>query len=162
MTIPVAWIKWSLPALLFVSVAWLFFLWQPARQIELHTAHLLSRASGRDWSAVAKMISSDYRDGWGHDREESLRKAEELFNQFFTVKILPTGPMEINEAGGMATNSVPLEIFGSGTPVAHAVMDEVREAGGSFVFRWRKAGRWPWQWLLVGAGHAELAARYPR
>lgn len=162
MTVPVAWIKWSALAIFAAWAVWLFLLWQPERQVELHTANLLARASDRDWPAVTEMMSPDYRDGWGHDREESVRKADELFNQFFTLKILPTGPMDVRVADGMATTSVPLGIFGSGSPIAHAVMDEVREVGGSFVFRWRKAGRWPWQWLLIEAGHAELAARYPR
>ena len=162
MTVPVSWIKWSAAALVAAWAVWLFLLWQPARQIELHTTNLLARASARDWAGVTVMISPDYRDAWGHDREESLRKADELFNHFFTLKILPTGPMDIRVTGPTATNSVPLGIFGSGTPIAHAVMDEVREDGGSFVFRWRKSGRWPWQWLLVEAGHAELAARYAR
>ena len=161
MLVPVAWIKWSGLAIAVAWTVWISLLWQPARQIELHTANLLARASERDWAAVKKMISPEYRDAWGHDRDESLRKADELFNQFFTLKILPTGPMSIRMADGMATNSVPLGVFGSGTPIAHAVMDEVREAAGSFVFRWRKCGSWPWQWLLIEAGQAELAARYP-
>jgi hypothetical protein len=162
MKIPVSSLKWAAIFLLSAWVIWLFLLWQPARQIELHTANLLSRASGRDWTAVTGMILPDYRDAWGHGREESIGKAEQLFNHFFTLKILPTGPMDIRVAGGAGTNSVPLGVFGSGTPIAHAVMDEVREAGGYFVFRWRQTGNWPWQWSLVEAGHAELAARYPR
>jgi hypothetical protein len=162
MAIPVSWIKWSAGVLLAIWTVWLFLLWQPARQIELHTADLLSRASARDWAAVTMMISTDYRDAWGRGREDSVAKADELFNHFFTLKILPTGPMDVRVAGGEGTNSVALGVFGSGTPVAHVVMDEVREAGGSFVFRWRKTGNWPWQWSLVEAGHAELAARYPR
>ncbi len=162
MKIPVSSLKWAAILLLGGWGIWLFLLWQPARQIELHTANLLSRASGRDWAAVTAMISPDYSDAWGHGREESIGKADELFNHFFTLKILPTGPMDVRVAGGAGTNSVPLGVFGSGTPVAHAVMDEVREAGGYFVFSWRKTGNWPWQWSLVEAGHAELAARYPR
>jgi len=162
MKIPVSLLKWAAIFLLGGWVIWLFLLWQPARQIELHTTNLLSRASGRDWASVTAMISPDYRDAWGHSREESIGKADELFNHFFTLKILPTGPMDVRVAGGAGTNSVPLGVFGSGSPIAHAVMDEVRESGGSFVFRWRKTGNWPWQWSLVEAGHAELAARYPR
>ena len=145
MRIPVASLKWAAVVLLGVWIIWLFFLWQPARQIELHTTNLLSRASARDWAAVTGMISPDYRDAWGHGREESIGKADEIFNHFFTLKILPTGPMDIRAAAGEGTNSVPLGLFGSGTPIAYAVIDEVREAGGSFVFRWRQTGRWPWQ-----------------
>jgi len=162
MAIPVSWIKWSAGVLLAMWAVWLFLLWQPARQIELHTSNLLARTSACDWAAVTMMISPDYRDAWGHGREESTDKAEELFNQFFTLRILPTGPADVRVADGMGTSSVPLGLFGSGTPIAHAVMDEVREVGGSFVFRWRKTGKWPWQWSLVEAGHAELAARHPR
>lgn len=161
MTLPAVWLKWFAALLCAVWVAWLAVLWQPLRQIELHTTNLLARLSARDHVAVAGMICPEFRNAWGHGREESLRKADELFNHFFTLKILPSGPMDIRLSDGQAVNRVPLGIFGSGTPVAQAVMGEVREVGGSFVFRWRKAGSWPWQWLLVEAGHAELAARFP-
>jgi hypothetical protein len=160
MTVPVSWIRWSALALIATWSTWLALLWQPARQVELHTENLLARVSARDWSAVSEMMSPVYRDDWGHDRAEAIRRADELFNQFFSLKILPTGPMDIRASGAEVTNAVPLGIFGSGTPVAHAVMNEVREAGGPFVFRWRKNGSWPWQWVLSGAGHAELAARH--
>lgn len=161
MRIPVRWLICAAAALVVAWVFWLVLLWQPARQIELHTANLLARASVRDWAAVTAMMSPDYRDAWGHGRTESVGKAEDLFNNFFTLQILPTGPMTIRADHGVATNAVPLGIFGSGTPVAHAIMDELRETEGPFVFCWRKSGAWPWQWLLVEVSHAELAALYP-
>lgn len=162
MQIPVSWLLRASAVLLLAWVVWLVLLWQPRRQIELHTANLLARASAGNWKAVAEMAAPGYRDSWGHGRGESLGRAEELGRHFFTLQIAPVGPMEIGLGAETAANSVPLGVFGSGTPMAYAVIDEVREAGGVFVFRWEKSGPWPWQWLLVEAGHAGLAARYPR
>lgn len=162
MQIPASWLFRASALLLLGWVVWLALLWQPRRQIELHTANLLGRASAGNWKAAGEMVAPGYRDSWGRGREESLGKAEELCRHFFTLQIVPVGPMEISLGADTATNTVPLGVFGSGTPMAYAIIEGVREVGGEFVFRWEKTGPWPWDWLLVEAGHAGLVARYPR
>ena len=160
--VPVSWIKSAVIVALAASVIGLFQLWQPARQVELHTRNLLQRASARDWAAVEQIMSPDYRDAWGHDRARSIDEARLLFSHFFALQITATGPWQFSGGGGAWTASGPLGVFCSGSPVAHAVMDEVRGARGMFEFRWEKSGRWPWAWLLTEVRHEDLAARHRR
>ena len=144
------------------STIWLIQLWQPARQVELHTLNLLQRASARDWTTVERMMSPDYRDAWGHDRATSIDQARLLFSHFFALHIAATGPLQISGGSGERSASGPLGVFGSGSPVAHAVMDEVRSVREPFEFRWQKSGGWPWAWLLVEFRHKDLAGRRGR
>lgn len=161
MRVPLSWIK---TAALVVAVAgsWgLFQLWQPARQVELHTLNLFKRASARDWPAVGRMMAPDYRDAWNDDRAAAIDEARRLFSHFFALQITPLGPLRITAAEGGWEAEGPVGVFGSGTPVAHAVMDEVRAAEGPFTLRWRKSGTWPWEWALAGSAHPVLD-RYGR
>ena len=160
--VPVSWIKTAVIAAVALSAIWVFQLWQPARQVELHTRNLLQRASSRDWTAVGRMMSPEYRDAWGHDRARSVDEARLLFSHFFALQITATGPWQLSGGDGEWTASGPIGVFGSGSPVAHAVMDEVRSARGMFEFRWEKSGSWPWAWLLTEVRHEDLAARHRR
>jgi len=160
MTIPVSWIKGALTVLIVAWVLWLAWLWQPARQVELHTLNLLKRASSRDWTAVEAMMAPDYRDAWNADRTAALGEARKLFSHFFALQIAVLEPLRVTKDEDEWKASGVVGIFGSGTPVAHAVMDEVHEAEGPFVFRWRKSGTWPWHWSLVATAHEGLDSKY--
>ncbi len=162
MQVPVSWIKTAVMAAVGLSALWLYQLWLPAKQVELHTLNLLQRASARDWVAVGTMISPDYRDAWGHDRATSIDEARWLFSHFFALQIAATGPWQFSGGDGRWTASGPLGVFGSGSPIAQAVIAEVRAAQGRFEFRWQKSGRWPWAWLLTEVRQEELAARHRR
>ena len=160
MKIPVSWLKAAALAVVSGWALWLFLLWQPSRQVERHTLNLLKRASDRDWSAVESMMAPDYRDAWNTDRAAAIAEARQLFSHFFALQITVLEPLQVTDQREVWQAAAPVGIFGSGTAVAHAVMDEVREAEGPFVFRWRQSGAWPWQWLLAATGHEGLDAKY--
>jgi len=162
MVVRASWLLPALSALLVLWLVWLFLLWRPARQAELHTLNLLERASARDWPAVEAMMSADYRDAWGHDRASAIDEVRQLFSHFFALQIVALEPLRIADESEALAVSAPVGVFGSGTAVAQAVIEEVREARGDAVFVWRRAGGWPWQWALVEVRHAELAGRWSR
>ena len=162
MVVRASWLLIALSALLVVWLAWLFLLWRPARQAELHTLNLLERASARDWPAVEAMMSADYRDAWGHDRALAIAEARQLFSHFFALQIVTLAPLRITKESEALAVSAPVGVFGSGTAVAQAVIEEVRDARGDAVFVWRRAGGWPWQWALAEIRHEELAGRWSR
>jgi len=76
------------------------------------------------------------------------------------LQITALEPLQVTDQGEAWQAAGPVGIFGSGTAVAHAVMEEVRAAEGPFVFRWRKSGTWPWEWSLTATGHEGLDAKY--
>jgi hypothetical protein len=162
MVVRASWLGAVLAALLVTWLVWLFLLWQPARQVELHTLNLLARASARDWPAVEAMMAPDYADAWGHDRAASIDEARGLFSHFFALHIVALEPPRIDGNGDTLLAEAPVGVFGTGTAVAQAVIEEVRTAGGKAVFVWRKSGSWPWQWSLTALRHDRLAGRDPR
>jgi hypothetical protein len=162
MVVRASWLLTALSAVLVIWLVWLFLLWRPARQAELHTLNLLERASARDWPAVEAMMAADYRDAWGHDRASAIDEARQLFSHFFALQIVALAPLRITDENEALAVSAPVGVFGSGTAVAQAVIEEVREARGDAVFVWRRVGGWPWQWALAEVRHAELAGRWPR
>jgi hypothetical protein len=162
MVVRASWLLTALSALLVLCLVWLFLLWRPARQVELHTLNLLERASAREWPAVEAMMSADYRDAWGHDRASAVAEARQLFSHFFALQIVALAPLRITDENEALAVSSPVGVFGSGTAVAQAVIEEAREARGDAVFVWRRVGGWPWQWALAEVRHAELAGRWSR
>jgi hypothetical protein len=162
MVVRASWLLTVLVALLAAWLIWLALLWRPSNQVELHTLNLLARASARDWPAVEAMMSPDYRDVWGHDRSLAIDEARRLFSHFFALQIVALAPPRISANSETYHATAPIGVFGSGTAVAQAVIDEVREAGGEAEFVWRKAGIWPWQWTLAEVRHKELAGRWSR
>ena len=162
MVVRASWLLTAVSALLVLGLVWLFLLWRPARQAELHTLNLLERASARDWPAVEAMMAADYRDAWGHDRTSAIDEARQLFSHFFALQIVALAPLRITDESEALAVSAPVGVFGSGTAVAQAVIEEVREARGDAVFVWRRVGGWPWHWALAEVRHAELAGRWPR
>lgn len=159
--LPAGFLLWAAVLLGAVAVVWVVRLWSPERQAELHTVNLLERASRQNWDAVGAMIAPDFRDARGHGKAEALADAAELGRHFFAWRIGPLDrPMVEKEEDSMRV-AARLGVYGSGTPVAHAVVEAVHELEKPFVFRWRKAGSWPWQWVLAELRQEELAAADP-
>lgn len=162
MRVSVAWLKTALGIALAAWVMWLFLLWQPARQIELHTRNLLARASDRDWPAVEAMMAPDYRDARHSDPAAAVEAGREWASHFFALQIVPLDDLQISGRGDDWQARGAIGVYGSGTYVAQAVMDAARELREPFVFRWERSGPWPWQWRLSEIAQPELAARYGR
>lgn len=159
-TIPLAWLKWGLLVAVVVTGVWLFQLWQPMRQVELHTENLLSRISARDWEEVRAMLSPDFRDSWGHDRAAVMDKAMEAGSHFFALHVVAEESPVVTLQGDEVTVLVRPAVYGSGTAVAQSIMDAVRTETEPVVLRWKRTGGWPWQWKLESATHEGLAQKY--
>lgn len=144
----------SLAALLGLALyaAWL---WQPERQVELHTAHFLKAVERRNWDKVQAFVADNYADRWGHDKEFVLREAREVFRQFLALTIQST-PGTPSIAGRDATHRSDLRITGQGSPIAQFVVEKVNTLRGPFVFTWHRTGWQPWAWQLTAVDHPEL------
>ncbi len=161
MRVPLNIVRFALPAVALAAAVWLALLWQPARQVELHTATLLQRVSARDWPAVLEMMAPDYADAWGHDREGLVDDARTLLSHFFALHVVAIEPPVVKVDGDRGEASARLGMFGSGTGLAQAVIEEVQALREPFVLRWKKSGPWPWDWELASLGQSEIEGRFP-
>jgi hypothetical protein len=142
-------------AALVALALYLLWLWQPERQVRLHTAHFLKKVERRNWDGVSDFIAADYRDRWEHDKESAVADAREVFRQFLFVTVESrTDSCEL--ASDSATTRTVIKISGSGGPVAQLVMERVNTLRDPFTFGWRKASWKPWDWQLTGIDHPEL------
>ena len=148
--------KIALAALVVLAAAlYAAWLWQPARQVRLHTAHFLGAVERRQWDRVGKFVADDYSDRWGHDKEFVLRETREVFGQFLflTIQSDPGTPVI---AGREAAVSTPVKLAGNGSPVAQFVVEKVNTLRAPFTFAWRRASWRPWDWQLTHVEQPEL------
>ena len=134
---------------------YLLWLWQPERQVRLHTSHFLKKVERRNWAAAGKMMADDYRDRWQHDRASALAEAREVFQQFLFLTI-DNRTDTCDLAPDSATTRTFIKIRGNGGPLAQIVMERVNLLREPFVLGWRHASWKPWDWKLTGVDQPEL------
>lgn len=134
---------------------YLLWLWQPERQVRLHTTHFLKNVERRNWDRAAVFIAANYADRWGHDKEFVLRESREAFRQFLFLTIeKKTLACELH--GDSATTRTVVKISGSGGPLAQLVMQRVNTLREPFVFEWHRQSGAPWDWQLTRVDQPEL------
>src|SRR4051812_12485688 len=55
-------------------------LWQPERQVQLHTEHLLRAIEGHDWNRVQGFVAPGYHDQWDHDRATLIDRMRQVLH----------------------------------------------------------------------------------
>src|SRR5438876_10592476 len=103
---------------------WLAWLWQPERQVRLHTSHFLKKVERRNWVAAKEMMAGDFADRWEHNKNSAIEDAQMVFSQFVFVTIENrTESCDLRE--GEATAHTRVKISGNGGGVAQLVMSRV-------------------------------------
>ena len=139
----------------FAIAIWLALLWQPARQVRLHQQHLLRAVEKRNWTNVGKFIGAEYRDRWGHDKENVIAQSAQVFGQFLFCNI---GAQEhsLNLADGTGTIGVRLTLGGTGGPIADFAKQRVNALTEPFLFKWAHRSWKPWDWELIAVDQPQL------
>lgn len=131
------------------------WLWQPERQIRLHTNHLLTAAENHSVSKMQSLIADSYTDRWKHDKEFAIRESNEVFRQFIFVTI-QRQILSCEISGNTATVRATLKVSGSGSPVAEAVTERINALREPCVFTWQHMSGKPWDWKLIRFEQPEL------
>ncbi len=143
-------------AALVALALYLLWLWQPERQVRLHTSHFLKKVERRNWAAARNFLAANYSDRWKHNGDSAVADAQEAFRQFLFVTVENrTDSCDIS--GDHATTRTVIKISGSGGPVAQLVMERVNTLNGPFTFTWHKASWKPWDWELESVDQPELS-----
>jgi hypothetical protein len=137
---------------LIVWAIWLAWLWQPERQVRLHTTHFLKKVERRDWEGVRAFLAADYSDRWDHDGLSAVADARAVFAHFLFLtvesRVVECEWQWPSQRPMMAARAV-VKISGTGDPLAQMVMEKVNTLQAPFAFTWRKSGRMPWEWQLT-------------
>lgn len=139
-------------ALLAVGL-WLAWLWQPERQMRLHTATLIKSIERRNWSKVQDLLADNYSDRWGHDKNFVVGGLHQVFGSFVFLKIEHKNQAVDVDAGRTVTR---VKMSGQGSVVAQYVMAKVNGLTAPFTFTWQKRSGKPWDWHLTAVDHPTL------
>ena len=140
---------------LFLAALWLRGWVQPERQIPRAQARLLSSIEERDFTAMAAMLATDYRDRWEHDKALVMERSREVFGQFAMLAVeRESRGIRADSGSWFLTEKVRLK--GLGGPLAMAARDAVNGLREPFVMEWRQRSWKPWDWELKSVTQPEL------
>jgi hypothetical protein len=142
---------------LIVAVLWavyLFRLWQPERQIELHNRHLLREIEEHDWKAVSTFVAETYQDRWGNDRTRLLERLPQVFRALGKTRI-EASAIDIRPEQGRGFWTAKITVAGTGE-FADFVQSRVNSLDAPFEFEWKRGATWPWDWKLVAVRNPAL------
>jgi hypothetical protein len=142
---------------LLVTVAagiFLFQLWRPARQVELHSENLLRAIEQQDWADFGEFIAADYQDQWGHDRALLLSRTRAVVSYARELQLQPR-----EEAIRGADTEEPfwrarITVAGADNEVMVLIKQHVNVVTEPWELHWRKQSWKPWDWKLVRVRNA--------
>jgi hypothetical protein len=140
-----------------VTAVWaisLFRLWQPQRQIELHSTHLLAQIEKHKWKAVGEFIGETYQDRWGNDRTLLLQRLPQVVGALGDTQIGPSD-VAIRREAGRGYWTAKITVKGTGE-FADYIETRVNSLEAPFEFEWQPGATWPWDWKLVSVRNPAL------
>ena len=140
---------------------YLIRLWQPERQVELHSTHLLANIEAKKWKRAGEFIANDYQDQWGHDRAVVLERLRQVLRVLSKARIEATGPI-VRAESGRGEWIAKITINGTGE-YAELIKARVNSLDAPFELEWRRGATWPWDWKLVSVRNPAFEiSGYPR
>lgn len=130
-------------------------LWQPERQLQLHSKNLLQAIEKKNWGRFSSFIGSDYEDQWGNDHALILERTREVFRYVRTIRLSAVKPTvwTANQNGYWKTR---ITIDGDNGEVTAMLKERVNSIAAPFQLEWRRISARPWDWKLVRISNAEL------
>lgn len=143
--------------LLLAAIAgiWLVTLWQPERQVRLHSTHLLSQIEKENWRAVGAFVGEDYEDRWGNDRSRALVRIRRVFSALPKARIEASGAsVRIENRQGYWQAKITVK--GGAGEFTTLIEERVNSLPGPFELEWRRQSSKPWDWKLIRVRHEAL------
>lgn len=134
---------------------YLVWLWQPERQVQLHTTHFLKNVERRNWDSIAAFIAPDFHDRWGHQKATALADGREVFRQFLFLTV-ESRVDSVSVTGHTVSARTYIRMQGNGGPFAQIITDRLNTLKEPFVLTWRRGSWKPWDWQLVELDQREL------
>ena len=130
-----------------VAGIYLIRLWQPERQVELHSEHLIKHIEKKNWKRVEAFLREDYQDQWRQDRRLVLERLREVFRALPTARIEAAGAT-VQTGNRRGQWSAKITIDGTGE-YADIIQARVNSLETPFELEWEQGATWPWDWRLT-------------
>ena len=118
-------------------------LWQPARQVELHSLHLLKAIERKQWPKVADFLDEKYQDQWGHDRGVVLSRMREVLHYTRHLRIeAHEAPVSIDQAEGQWRARITVD--GDPNDLMALIKERVNSLETPFDLQWQQKSGKPW------------------
>jgi hypothetical protein len=140
-----------IPAVLLLSLGrfgWWAFARTPEEQLRSRQQAFLEAVESRDWDEVRAMLTDDYMDDYGHDRDSAVEAARQALSAFFSLTVKPQ-VVQLQALPDLAMMKMQIRIEGRGAGFSEAVISQVNSIEDPWFFHWQKKGRWPWDWRIV-------------
>jgi ketosteroid isomerase-like protein len=140
-----------IPTVLLLSLGgfgWWAFGRTPEEQLQDRQQAFLEAVESRDWDEVRAMLTEDYMDGYGHDRDGAVEAARQVLGAFFSLTVKPR-IVQLQALPDLAMVKMQIRIEGRGAGFSEAVVSQVNSIEEPWFFHWHKKGRWPWDWRIV-------------
>lgn len=140
-----------IPAVMLLSLGafgWWCFGRTPEQQLRDRQQTFLNAVESRDWGEVRSMLTDDYRDDYGNDRESAVEGARQVLGSFFNLTLKPR-IVQLQVLPDLAMVKMQIRIEGRGAGFSEAVVAQVNSIEEPWFFHWHKKGRWPWDWRIV-------------
>jgi len=134
---------------------YLFQLWQPERQVHLHSTHLATALEENDWAEVASFLAADYHDQWGHDRATVLTNLRQVLHYARNLRIEAQRTITIAN-GREGSWSSRIAIAANDNEVAAMIKARINVLEEPFELSWRRESWKPWDWKLVRVSNPAL------
>ena len=144
--------------LLLALLAW-FGWWafgrSPRDQVLARQAAFIAAVEDRDWDEVKSMLTDDYADDYGHDRESAVDDASTALGGFIMLTV-KTELLQVQATPNLAMVKLKIQMEGKGLGISEVVAAQVNNLTTPWFFHWHKKGRWPWDWKIVQIHNDEL------
>jgi len=137
------------------ACAYCYQLWQPARQVQLHSLHFLEAIERGQRPALTQYVDETYEDQWGQDRALLLDRMREVLRYTRDLQIEARDETTFaEEAEGHWRARITLD--GDANEVTAVIKERVNLIESPFELLWRRRSRKPWDWGLVRISNADL------
>lgn len=115
---------------------------------------VFAATSDKNWNAVGGLISEDYVDAWGMNKDQILALAREGGTHFLALHV--EGDGQVTTSGDTAIWKGSIRFAGRGSPLGEAFFSRAAELKEPFVFSWVRESWKPWDWKLVSVAQPEI------
>ncbi len=127
---------------------WWLFSRSPQEQVLARQSAFLTAVEERDWEKVRSMLTDDYMDDYGHDRDSAVEDASLVLRSFFQLSLSPQ-LIKVQAVPDLGMVVMKIRMEGRGAGLSESIEAQVNGLQEPWFFHWHKKGRWPWDWRIV-------------